>query len=94
MRKDNTITFKTGGTWTEDEGSTKCSNSDPQTDNGTWVLSNSDKTLTITTSNNSGGLDAGAYYVEQLDGSTLKISTSDTDSATKAVTKFTATFSH
>jgi hypothetical protein len=35
-QKDNTITFMSNGTGTEDEGPTKCDSASPQTTNFTW----------------------------------------------------------
>ena len=47
---DDTINFTTAGTFTTDEGATKCDPSDDQTSSGTWALSSEDKVLTITDS--------------------------------------------
>jgi Lipocalin-like domain len=45
---DNIITFQSSGAYNEDEGSTKCNASDPQTvETGTWTLSSNDTILTI-----------------------------------------------
>lgn len=50
--KDDILKFQSNGTYTEDEGATKCDASDPQTvDQGTWALSSDKKSLTITTDN-------------------------------------------
>jgi hypothetical protein len=66
--KDNTIKFNTNGTGAEDEGSTKCSSSDPQTIPGQWVF-NSDKTV-ITISNQS---EIQSLAIEELTKKTLKV---------------------
>jgi hypothetical protein len=47
-QKDNILTFSaTGGTGTLDEGATKCSVSDPQTQNFTWSFTNNEGTLHV-----------------------------------------------
>lgn len=46
--KDDITTFSSDGTFTIDEGATKCNPSDPQiSDSGTWELSSDEKTITI-----------------------------------------------
>ena len=46
--KDDLIKFNADGTMVEDEGATLCDPDDPQTTtDGTWTLTNDDKTLTV-----------------------------------------------
>ena len=46
--KDNILKVQSNGTYTEDEGPTKCSPTDPQiASTGTWSFSNNDTKLTI-----------------------------------------------
>jgi hypothetical protein len=47
--KDDLTRFNANGTITDDEGATKCDVNDPQTTNdGTWVLSADNKSITLT----------------------------------------------
>jgi len=47
-QKDNILTFSaTGGTGTLDEGATKCSAGDPQTNPFTWSFTNNESTLHV-----------------------------------------------
>lgn len=45
--KDDLTTFKSDGTFINDEGATKCDTEDPQTEEGTWKLIDGDKKLVI-----------------------------------------------
>jgi hypothetical protein len=45
---DDTVKFEDGGSFTFDEGATKCDPADEQTNTGTWALSSEDKVLTLT----------------------------------------------
>lgn len=45
---DDCTSFKSGGTYSLDEGATKCDPADPQTVSGTFTLSEDGTTLTIT----------------------------------------------
>lgn len=81
--KDNTLTFNTNGTTLEDEGATKCDPDDPQTVPGTWSF-NADKTK-IT-------YDGEEASIITLDGTTLKVQATTTDSTfgeIKAVITYT-----
>jgi len=44
-QKDNTITFAAGGTGTLDEGATKCSSGDPQTNTFNWNFAPPNETI-------------------------------------------------
>ena len=46
--KDGTTRFSANGTYTDDEGPTKCDPADPQTVSGTWVLNPGETILTMT----------------------------------------------
>ena len=48
-QKDNVLTFSSNGSGTLDEGATKCSSSDPQTDPFTWSFTNNEMTLHVST---------------------------------------------
>ena len=45
---DDTVNFADGGTYTFDEGATKCDPADDQTSSGTWALSSGDKVISLT----------------------------------------------
>lgn len=45
--RDNFLKFNTNKSLTADEGATKCSPSDPQTQSGTWDLTTNDTKLTL-----------------------------------------------
>ena len=45
--KDNFETYTTAGKYIVDEGATKCSAADPQTDGGDYTLSGDNKTITL-----------------------------------------------
>ena len=44
--KDNTVTFKSDGTYTTDEGKLKCNSFSPQTSSGTYTISSDETTFT------------------------------------------------
>jgi hypothetical protein len=85
--KDNVTTFVAGGVIKEDEGATKCSASDPQTNTGTWAFTDNETKLSIIAS----GATA-AYSIVTLDANTLKISQSTTSSG--VTYSSTITFAH
>lgn len=58
---DDVYNFSANGTYTTDEGPTKCDPLDDQSTSGTWVLTTDGKTLTIT----AGGFGA-SYTLEEL----------------------------
>jgi hypothetical protein len=69
--KDDLIKFNIDGTVTDDEGATKCDPDDPQTtDDGTWTLTNDDKTITIMYP----GEDPAPATIVSINGSTLVVS--------------------
>ena len=69
--KDDLIKFNVDGTVTDDEGATKCDPDDPQTtDDGTWTLTNDDKTITITYPDE----DPAPATIVSINGSTLVVS--------------------
>lgn len=61
--KDNYYTFRTNGELELNEGTTRCDPGDPQTESGTWQLTQNDTHLAI------GG---DEYKLEELTASTLK----------------------
>ncbi|RZK21402.1 MAG: hypothetical protein EOO56_11390 [Hymenobacter sp.] len=68
---DNTYKFNTDKTLVVDEGATKCSTTDPQTQSGTWAFANTDQTkLTITLPNS---LFNGDVTITDLSSSTLRL---------------------
>jgi hypothetical protein len=67
--KDNVLTFTSDGSWTEDEGPTKCDASDPQTTYGDWSLNATSDSMTI--SSDEGPLTA---KIANLNASTLSLS--------------------
>ena len=69
--KDDLIKFNVDGTVTDDEGAIKCDPDDPQTsDDGTWTLTNDDKTITILYP----GEDPAPATIVSINGSTLVVS--------------------
>jgi hypothetical protein len=64
--KDNLRTYKVDGSYTIDEGATKCNTNDPQTKSGTWVF-NPDKTILTETM----GTDIRSYTILSLSSTTL-----------------------
>ena len=62
---DNYYIFKTNGELEMNEGTTKCDPADPQTDIGSWELTNNETTLII------GNIDT--YLIEDLNTSTMKL---------------------
>lgn len=46
---DNFFTFQSGGVITNDEGATKCNSGDPQTQTGTWSLTQNETHLVVAT---------------------------------------------
>jgi hypothetical protein len=68
--KDNFMTFNANGAVVSDEGNTKCSSNDPQTNTGTWSWANNEAKLTVTYPGNS----PETYDVLLNDGNTLKMS--------------------
>jgi hypothetical protein len=77
--KDNFYTFKESGQLEINEGATKCSSTDPQTDAVTWQLSNNDTTLKI---------DADTYSVLMLNNTTLQLK-QDFGAGTSSMVTFT-----
>ncbi len=69
-RKDDLLRFDTPNVYTQDEGGTKCTASDLQTETGTWAFSMGE--TKITTSTASGGSDT--YNLVELTETTLKTS--------------------
>jgi lipocalin-like protein len=82
--KDDIIFFKDNGTIIYDEGATKCDPNDPQTgDDGTWLLSADEKTITI---------DGDSWTISELSKSNFRISFSEVDSGITYT--YNATFTH
>src|SRR3954471_11837852 len=65
--KDDLVNFNTNGTYTFDEGATKCDPTDPQTTSGTWLWNTNETILTIKE-----GSTTSSYNVLVNDGTTLK----------------------
>jgi len=85
--QDNITYFKTGGTYTIEEGATKCDSSDPQVyDTGTWTF-NSDETILVLTS--TGGTPESCN-ITSISSSSIKITYQETYSSVKYT--FTVTY--
>jgi hypothetical protein len=70
--KDDVYSFKTDGTFTKEEGATKCNSNDPTIiGSGTWTLSSDENTFSV---NN-----VEWKFVNTLTPSAMKISFDDTD---------------
>ncbi len=69
---DNTETLNTNGTYTDDEGPTKCNLSDPQTTTGTWKFNSTETILTLDNTD--------SYNIQQNDGNILKVTQVKVDS--------------
>ncbi len=70
--KDDLMTLNSNGTYTEDEGASKCDPSDPQVTTGTWVWNSNETIITITENGASYN-----YEIVQNDGTTLKYKQSE-----------------
>lgn len=66
--KDDILRFNQNGTFTLDEGPSKCDPSWPQVYNGNWTLGNNNTTLTLT------GDYQATWTVVSLDGNILRVS--------------------
>ena len=78
---DDITVYKTDKTYTEEEGATKCDPTDQQVyGTGTWTF-NSDETVLSTTASGSGNTPTN-YTITELSESTMKFTTTFTDSAT------------
>jgi hypothetical protein len=78
--KDDIVNFKSGGTYTIEEGATKCYDGDPQVyETGTWTF-NSDETIIVMTPN---GDTPVSCTIVSLSSNTLKISYQETDNYIK-----------
>lgn len=84
--KDNLMTFKTNGTCVEDEGTVKCSASDPQTTSGTWLWNTNETILTVTQ-----GTDVTSITIITNDGTTLKGTVTENIGGTNYVFTYTYT---
>jgi Lipocalin-like domain len=87
-RKDGTTKFLANGTYADDEGTLKCSASDPQTTTGTWVFNPTETVLTLSPQ----GDDAVSYDIVTLTSTSLVISTNTNDWDDGLVHKETYTF--
>lgn len=78
---DNTLTLRTDGTGTVDEGATKCDASDPQTTAVTWSFANNETTLNL----GGGGLlgISGQMKIVTLDQTNLTLSKDTTYQGTQ-----------
>ena len=74
--QDDIIIYGPSNVWYYDEGLTKCYSTDPQRQTGTWTLSNNDTKVTITFSGTT-----TEYTIDELIGSTLKLSRTDTQNS-------------
>jgi hypothetical protein len=86
--KDNILTFKTDGTYTSDEGALKEFPSDPQTKQGSWLLSNTEDKITVYVDQ-----DTAVYGLLNVSKDLLTLSYSERDTATQINYTFTAGFS-
>lgn len=64
---DDITTFSIGGTYSKDEGATKCSQQSPQTITGTWELLDNDTKLLVVVDN-----DSQEFTLVKLDKNTLE----------------------
>ncbi len=81
--KDDFSTFNTNGTYTDDEGASKCSPSDPQTTSGTWKFNSNETIVTLDNTD--------SYTILINDGSTLKYTFSQVDATSGINYVYTAT---
>jgi len=81
--RDDLTIFKAGGTVNYDEGATKCSQSDPQTTTGTWVLNTDETVLTV---------DGESWTILELNDNQLKVKYTDDFFGNGFNTTLTATF--
>jgi len=82
--KDDFETLNTNGTYTDDEGASKCSPSDPQTTSGTWKFNSNETIITLDNTD--------SYNILINDGTTLKYNFSQVDSASGVNYVYAATF--
>ena len=87
--KDNTLRFRTDGTFVSDEGSLKENPNDPQTRQGNWLLSTSEDHITVWTEE-----DTISYDLISITEGALTLSYSQRDTATQINYTLTAGFVH
>jgi len=85
--KDDIMTFNTNGTFTDDEGGSKCDPADPQTTTGTWVWNTNETVLTITET----GSTPTSITIVTNDGTTLKGTMTEVDAGVTYVYTITYT---
>lgn len=86
--KDGTTKFVATGTYADDEGPSKCSSSDPQTIQGTWVFNPSETVLTMKDE----GEPSESYDLVTLTSSSLVIAITDDEWDDGLVRKITMGF--
>lgn len=73
--KDNFMTFNEDGTSVSDEGSTKCTATDPQTSTGTWAFNSDETQITF----EAGTDDEIVYNISEMSDDMIKVSYSEFD---------------
>lgn len=84
--KDDLITFNSNGTYTQDEGVSKCNAADPQTTTGTWVWNSTETIITMT---ETGSTTPSSSNVLTNDGTNLKITSTENIGGTNYVITMT-----
>jgi hypothetical protein len=87
--KDNTLRFKTDGTYVSDEGVLKENPNDPQTTQANWLLATSENRMTVWNET-----DTIEYGIPALSESHLTLTYTERDTATQVNYTFTAGFKH
>lgn len=87
--KDNTLRFKTDGTFVADEGALKEHPNDPQTTEAEWLLAASEDALTVWNTT-----DTILYTIPVINEEHLTLVYTERDTATQINYTFTAGFKH
>lgn len=87
--KDNTLRFRTDGTYISDEGALKEHPSDPQTKQGSWLLSTTEDMITVWV-----GEDTISYNLLKITEDLMRLSYSHRDTATQINYTLTGDFMH
>lgn len=78
--KDDFMTFKTDGSYTTDEGASKCDEADPQTSQGTWAINADETQMTI---------DGEPATIKEMTENKLIVTTTDTEEGVTYTTSIT-----
>ena len=88
---DDLTIFKADKTYTEEEGASKCTSTDPQViATGTWAFNGDESAVLLT---ETGSTTAETYNIAELTANSLKYTESFTDTANVTYT-FTSSFTH